>query len=77
MNNFGLKFHHLGMATDNLKLSMNLLKKAGYKKTLIQLNKWGLTYHKLFINKPSSDIYIDDKAYGYNMKWKKEFKKYL
>ena len=27
MNNFGLKFHHLGMATDNLKLSMNLLKK--------------------------------------------------
>ena len=39
MNNFGLKFHHLGMAIDNLKLSMNLLKKAGYKIDKIRFNK--------------------------------------
>ena len=39
MNNFGLKFHHLGMATNDFKLSMNLLKKAGYKIDKVRLNK--------------------------------------
>ena len=39
MNNFGLKFHHLGMATDNFKLSLNVLKKAGYKIDKVRLNK--------------------------------------
>ena len=63
----------MGRNNDNIKKS----KKKVYKKTLTQLNKWGLKYHKLFINKPSSDIYVDDKAYGYNTSWKKEFKKYL
>ena len=64
---------YMGRNNDNIIKS----KKKGYKKTLTQLNKWGLKYHKLFINKPSSDIYVDDKAYGYNTRWKKEFKKYL
>ena len=26
-------------------------------------------YHKLIIGKPSYDLIIDDKAYGYNNKW--------
>ena len=64
---------YMGRNNDNIKKS----KKKVYKKTLTQLNKWGLKYHKLFINKPSSDVYVDDKAYGYNTSWKKEFKKYL
>ena len=52
-------------------------KKAGYKKTITQLNRWGVKFHKLFISKPSSDIYIDDKSYGYNTRLKSSFKKYL
>ena len=34
-----------------------------------QLNKFGIKYHKLFISKPSADIYVDDKAFGYNKSW--------
>jgi len=30
--------------------------------TETQLNSWGVRYHKLYFNKPSADIYIDDKA---------------
>ena len=33
MNNFGLKFHHLGMATNDLKESISLLKKPDIKLT--------------------------------------------
>ena len=51
-------------------------KKQGYKLTFNQLKNWGLKFHKLFFSKPSADIYIDDKSYGYNNRWKKNFKKY-
>jgi uncharacterized HAD superfamily protein len=27
-----------------------------------QLKKWNVNYHKLIMNKPSADVYIDDKA---------------
>ena len=40
-----------------------------------QLKKFGIKYHKLFISKPSADIYIDDKSYGYTNSWIKKFKK--
>ena len=30
--------------------------------TLKQLNEWGVKFHKLFMGKPSGDIYIDDKG---------------
>ena len=33
-----------------------------YKKTKEQLDSWGVKYHKLFMGKPSGDIYIDDKG---------------
>ena len=42
-----------------------------------QLKKFGIKYHKLFISKPSADIYIDDKSYGYNNSWIEELKKIL
>ena len=64
---------YMGRNKDNISKS----KKEGYKKTIIQLKNWGLKFHKLYINKPSSDIYIDDKSYGYNKRWKLNFKKYL
>ena len=32
------------------------------KFTQVQLQQWGVKYHKLFLGKPSGDIYVDDKA---------------
>ena len=64
---------YMGRNNDNI-LKAN---KMGFKKTALQLKKWGLKYNKLFITKPSADIYIDDKSYGYNKNWTTEFKKYL
>lgn len=33
-----------------------------YELTKGQLSLWGVKYHRLFLGKPSGDIYIDDKA---------------
>tara|TARA_B100001057_G_scaffold494014_1_gene589686 strand:- start:6713 stop:7054 length:342 start_codon:yes stop_codon:yes gene_type:complete len=52
-----------------------LHKKDIFKKITKDLKKFGIKYHKLFISKPSADIYIDDKAYGYKSSWIKKFKK--
>ena len=30
--------------------------------TVKQLKSWGVKYHKLFLGKPSGDLYIDDKG---------------
>ena len=30
--------------------------------TELQLSNWGVRYHKLFLGKPTADIYIDDKC---------------
>tara|TARA_B100001057_G_scaffold500491_1_gene615860 strand:+ start:7087 stop:7440 length:354 start_codon:yes stop_codon:yes gene_type:complete len=51
--------------------------KQGYRKTYNQLIKWGLKFHKLSISKPSSDVYIDDKALGYKSDWFKKFSKLM
>ena len=29
-----------------------------------QLSAWGVRYHKLFLGKPTADVYIDDRAYN-------------
>ena len=33
-----------------------------YKLTDDQLKSWGLKYHRLFLGKPSGDIFVDDKG---------------
>ena len=33
-----------------------------FRMTEKQLKKWGIKYHKLFMGKPSGDLYIDDKG---------------
>jgi hypothetical protein len=33
-----------------------------YDFTFNQLTEWGVKFHKLFLGKPSGDIYIDDKG---------------
>ncbi len=63
---------YMGRYRDDIKKA----NQSGYKKTKNQLKKWKIKYHKLFLGKPSSDIYIDDKSYGYNKSWKKKFLKF-
>lgn len=62
---------YMGRNNDNL-----INKKKYYIKIKKQLDSWGLKYSKLIISKPSADIYIDDKSYGYNNSWIKKFKYY-
>jgi len=61
---------YMGRTNDKL-----INKKIVYNKIARQLKKFGIRYHKLFISKPSADIYIDDKGYGYDSSWIKYFKK--
>jgi|TARA_B110000858_G_C17737933_1_gene443460 hypothetical protein len=62
---------YMGRSNDKLVNKQKL-----YIKITKQLKKFGIKYHKLFISKPAADIYIDDKAYGYNKSWVKKFRKY-
>ena len=48
-----------------------LVKKNYLKLTKNQLSKWGVKYHKLILCKPSYDIFIDDKCFGYNLNWRR------
>ena len=52
-------------------------KKLGYNLTMRQLKKWNVKYHELIIGKPSYDLVIDDKAYGYNNKWTNKLLKFI
>ena len=52
-------------------------KKQGFKKTQNQLKKWGLKYNILLMGKPSYDIFVDDKSYGYNKNWINYYQKYI
>ena len=61
---------YMGRSNDNIKN-----KKKIYAKILKQIESFGIKYHKLFISKPSADIYIDDKGYKYDNSWIKKFKK--
>lgn len=59
------------------KENVNLAKKRGLRLTKTQLNKWNLKYHYLLMGKPSFDLFVDDKAYGFKKNWSKDIKKYL
>tara|TARA_R110001592_G_scaffold321570_1_gene600138 strand:- start:341 stop:688 length:348 start_codon:yes stop_codon:yes gene_type:complete len=48
----------MGRTKDNGLLAEKLFRELTEK----QLNNWGVKYHKLFMGKPSGDIYIDDKG---------------
>jgi len=65
---------YMGRNNDNIYLA----NKQGYRKTFKQLKKWNLKFHKLFISKPSFDVFVDDKSFGYKKNWPLNFrKKYL
>lgn len=48
----------MGRTKNNALLAEKLFREI----TQQQLNDWGVKYHKLFLGKPSGDIYIDDKG---------------
>lgn len=65
---------YMGRNDDNISLA----NKQGYNKTFKQLKKWNLKFHKLFISKPSFDVFVDDKSFNYKKSWPLSFrKKYL
>tara|TARA_R110000851_G_scaffold144828_1_gene284092 strand:- start:384 stop:731 length:348 start_codon:yes stop_codon:yes gene_type:complete len=48
----------MGRTKNNALLAEKLFRELTEK----QLDDWGVKYHKLFMGKPSGDIYIDDKG---------------
>tara|TARA_R100001443_G_scaffold103792_1_gene112244 strand:- start:124 stop:471 length:348 start_codon:yes stop_codon:yes gene_type:complete len=48
----------MGRTKNNALLAEKLFREL----TEEQLNNWGVKYHKLFMGKPSGDIYVDDKG---------------
>ena len=56
---------YMGRTNGNIKA----VYKMGYKKTLKQLKKWNVSFHYLIMGKPSCDLFVDDKAFGYSKKW--------
>ena len=56
---------------------ISLAKKQGYKKTYSQLKKWKLNFNKLIFGKPSYDIFVDDKAFGFKRNWSDKLRKLL
>ena len=50
----------------------------GLNLTSKQLTNWKILYHELIMGKPSYDIFVDDKAFGFQKKWVNSLgKKYL
>ena len=62
---------YMGRSKENIKKVAN--KK---NETENYLKKWGLKFDELIMGKPSYDIFVDDKAFGFSSKWKKYFEKY-
>ena len=59
------------------KENVSKAKKAGFKKTYTQLKKWNLKFHKLIMGKPTFDIYVDDRGFGFKKNWHTTFKKFI
>tara|TARA_B100000989_G_scaffold11566_1_gene7891 strand:+ start:11890 stop:12261 length:372 start_codon:yes stop_codon:yes gene_type:complete len=61
---------YMGRSSENIK-HVNKYKSVITK----QLKKWNLKYNDLIIGKPSYDVFVDDKAFGFKKNWIKKFKK--
>jgi len=56
---------------------IRLIKKTGYQEAIKQFKKWKLKYHQFIMGKPSYDLFVDDKAYGFKKDWAKKLKKLI
>ncbi len=59
------------------KKNKKQIKKIIGKLTINQLKKWKVNYHELIFYKPSYDIFIDDKALGFEKNWHLKLKRKL
>jgi len=48
----------MGRTDDNILQAFELF----FEITADQLEQWGVRYHRLFLGKPSGDLYVDDKG---------------
>ena len=64
---------YMGTYNENIPL----IKKKYYAKTHNQLKKWGLKFNKLYMGKPSFDLFVDDKSLGYRKDWMKDLIKII
>tara|TARA_B100000035_G_scaffold315222_2_gene334535 strand:- start:3452 stop:3778 length:327 start_codon:yes stop_codon:yes gene_type:complete len=48
----------MGRTDDNILQAYEMF----FEMTADQLEQWGVRYHRLFLGKPSGDLYIDDKG---------------
>ena len=68
-----IKIHtarYMGRSNDNIMKA----NKIGYTKTYSQLKSWGVKFDKLFLSKPSFDVYVDDKNFYHKRNWVKDLK---
>ena len=63
------------MGRSNNKI--NIATKKAKKLTIFQLNKWGLSYHKVIFGKPSYSLFVDDCNIFYRDNWIKHIEKKL
>jgi hypothetical protein len=64
----------MGRSNENVNIAIS----KGYNLTKMQLKKWKVKYDYLIFGKPSFDLIIDDKSFGFKKSWHSEFvKKYL
>ena len=59
------------------KGNKNIIKNKLGKLTLQQLKNWNVKYNELILFKHSYDVFVDDKAIGFNKNWQKLVKRKL
>ena len=73
INNLYIKGHYIKIFTARYMGRNNQNKSKaraqGFNLTSKQLLKWKVSYHELIMGKPSYDIFVDDKAFGFQKKW--------
>ena len=64
---------YMGRSNNRIKIATKKAKKL----TIFQLNKWGLSYHKVIFGKPSYSLFVDDSNIFYRDNWTKYIEKKL
>ena len=79
INNLYIKGHYIKIFTARYmgrnNQNKSKAKAQGFNLTSRQLVKWKVFYHELIMGKPSYDIFVDDKAFGFQKKWVNNLKK--
>lgn len=63
----------MGRSNEKSKLATLRVKKI----TTSQMKRWGVKYHKVIFGKPSFDLFVDDKGFGFQKSWVNKIDKFL